>query len=1434
MNRKIKFNHHIIIKIAGHLFLFLFLINDVNSQVTNISGILNTIYSGIDSIHSREIMDPDTLFLKSIAEFHVGDTVLAYESAGAGVSKANGLEGTVTDIRYTGKYGIFLIKGIDALRKMVILNTSLMDDSTRVKGEVCQLVKVRTFKRVNVTDTLTCVPYDPVTGTGGVLVMMVEQSLTLNANIDVSGKGFPGADPGNDEYVGSCTSSDIALRNLFFPIIRVDSAARKGGGLYESTFSYLRGRSFATIAGGGGNGRYSGGGGGGHYNDGGKGGFESRTCGDSISVGGEGGKEMNTFYVEPGKYVIYMGGGGGTGTQRPSLGRRATKGGAGGGIIIIVSDTIIGNGKRIMSRGESVTGLATAGAGGGGAGGAIFLHAFKYNATATTLTLDVKGGDGGSVSTVPGEPCGPGGGGSGGLIWFNGNSIAGPVSYFVGKGVAGKYSSTPNGAASGGDGIAKNNLYIQIRGFLFNKVPGGQSICQDETPAPINAPPASGGSGLYSYLWEQSNDLLIWSNAPPPNNNPGYMPGVLTDSVYYRRIVYDFNIPRDTSKIVTIIVHPRLNNNIISPDTTVCSGLTANLIYPSVPLTGALGFGNYNYTWEQSSDNSTWAPATGVNNNAAYPTPALTDTVYYRRKVVSGSCSSTSNSVKISVLEPLLGNTASADQIICYKQTFAGFSVGTVLGGEPLDRKYKWQQNNTGTWIDTVADANFTPLVLKDTAIYRRIVISGLNNTCKDTSNEVTITVLPKITNNFVLNSSDSVYCAGIVLDSLRLNGTTPNGGNKPNFTYTWQKRLPSVAVWTSAETANTLRIFNAGVLYDTTYFRRLVFSGANDVCKDTSSAILMKVLPEIGNNIISSPQTICEGELPGGLSGGIITGGQPADRTYKWQKNSTGFWNDIGVTTPNYNPPVLNDTTSFRRIVFSGPVSGTCKDTSAALVIRVQNDITKNIINNLSPVYTCYNKAPALLSSTTKASGGLAGGDETGYSFTWLESINNTVWNTANPAGTNPDYQAGALIIPKYFRRYVESGACKDTSLMVKIDTTYLPVLFSLTAQANPICYYQADPYSQINLTIKEGYSPYIINYSDSLGGTGSVNFPSRLGSIRSGIINPSNDSLLYSYRIDKITDKNGCEATSDNLDSIRTRIKVFTTPHPSFSTKSIEVCDSLLTISPLPSFGAPQWQFLSSLSKNMYVPVNLTNTSIDLKADFSVNNDFNSEAALVYREFRANCNSTDTIHAILYKNPESIGNLYRVSLKDNVPFGDTLIIFISDNQDLKADPVSLGFPQWKIISGPAQFDSTAIINTRISRLNLNTPSIFEYSINNGVCPPNIKTVTAIRKDFFVYDGFSPNDDGINDVLYAQGLYDEEIQFKFQIYSSSGSFIKEISRKDVSDFDFIKNEVVLWDGTTKFGGANNKIMDGTYYYVLTVKYKGQKFDKKGYLIVKR
>jgi len=209
--------------------------------------------------------------------------------------------------------------------------------------------------------------------------------------------------------------------------------------------------------------------------------------------------------------------------------------------------------------------------------------------------------------------------------------------------------------------------------------------------------------------------------------------------------------------------------------------------------------------------------------------------------------------------------------------------------------------------------------------------------------------------------------------------------------------------------------------------------------------------------------------------------------------------------------------------------------------------------------------------------------------------------------------------------------------------------------------------------------------------------------------------------------------------------------------------------------------------------------------------------------------------VDAILYQDPDAITNIYRtVSNVDYLIGSDTLFIFISDNQDLKAATVVSGVPGWSITSGSGTLTSTTGITTKIDMLEQDDPAFLKYSISNGVCPVNERTIKIVRKELLVYDGFSPNEDDVNDELWAVGLADEEVDFKFQLFSSSGNFFHEITRKDLKEIDLANNQVVLWDGTTNLGGDGNYVPDGTYYYVLMVKYHGEDFNKKGYIVVKR
>jgi hypothetical protein len=278
------------------------------------------------------------------------------------------------------------------------------------------------------------------------------------------------------------------------------------------------------------------------------------------------------------------------------------------------------------------------------------------------------------------------------------------------------------------------------------------------------------------------------------------------------------------------------------------------------------------------------------------------------------------------------------------------------------------------------------------------------------------------------------------------------------------------------------------------------------------------------------------------------------------------------------------------------------------------------------------------------------------------------------------------------------------------------------------------------------------------------------------------------------------------------------------------VESCSSTLKISVTPSIGAGSWHLSNIFG---ITAQDLTSPEVTLIADYT--GDDSASVSLAYVEDIANCPS-DTIHvnAILYNKPDSGFSLYKFVDEEKYPVGDTVIIFISDNQTFAADEPLSGTSAWAIVSGTGEISDVTSRTTVISKLVQEDPAFLEYSISNGICPVSKRTVKIERRELLIYDGFSPNNDEINDELWAVGLADEEVDFKFQVYTSSGSFIREIVRKDLIETDLANNQVILWDGTTNMGGTGNYIPDGTYYYVLIVQYHGEDFNKRGYVIVKR
>ena len=403
------------------IFIFISLFSFSISGQTNISGIIN-IYTSVLYFSSC-----NSIQVQSSVGYSAGDLVLLIQMQGAAVDSANNNSGFGRILNYNNcgnyEFGIILV-----VTGNTISFQSPIIRSYSIPGKV-QLVRVPRFVNANVSGTLDCMAWNG--SVGGVLALKVANNLTLNSDINISGKGFRGGQTIPNNVCPGCQNAPD-----YYYAIASGVVGQKGEGIFVNTNTNLAGGKGA-IANGGGSGacKNAGGGGGANIGAGGLGGLSFNICsGASPIPSGIGGYILDSVQT---LNKLFMGGGGGGGQEdnSPAVG---TNGTAGGGIIIIDAETITGNSHQVVSNGAIPTIVAQFdGGGGGGAGGTIVLNAQNYLGNLILRSNGAKGSDNNS-GNVSNYCHAPGGGGGGGLIWFSSSSTPAGVIPSVLKGDSGK------------------------------------------------------------------------------------------------------------------------------------------------------------------------------------------------------------------------------------------------------------------------------------------------------------------------------------------------------------------------------------------------------------------------------------------------------------------------------------------------------------------------------------------------------------------------------------------------------------------------------------------------------------------------------------------------------------------------------------------------------------------------------------------------------------------------------------------------------------------------------------------------------------------------------------------------------------------------------------------------------------------------------------
>jgi gliding motility-associated-like protein len=1074
---------------------------------------------------------------------------------------------------------------------------------------------------------------------------------------------------------------------------------------------------------------------------------------DSAGLKGQG-IVQKSFVYKRGLGAIGNAGGGGNGFGSGGGGGGGQGSGGGGGrasgVYCTTIDSLVGGGggkippeyfagttdgtrDRIFmgGGGGSSRGLGASDATKGGAGGGIIFiitNTLKTNGN----TIRSNGED---ILTDAINEAGAGGGGGGGSILIAAEKLVGTVNVEV-KGGKGGNSNHCTGQGGGGGG---GFVWFSGQFFSFGS---------------LNLSGGNSGSGPVPPTCPLNSTATIGTKGDSANRLNPVLKGFLFNQIGQKQTICYNTIPQ--------------------------------------PLTGSTprgGNGQYKYQWQSRSKSTSWLwkNITGANQ-IDYSAPALKDTTQFHRIVKSASFKlttdtiiDTSKFVIISVIPEIKSNTIVPDTAICYGQNQIKIRGPALSGGDGTLTCLWEESTDNSSWNNasgTNTLVNYSNTSNSESKYYRRKVFS---NICTNTSNAVHLTIYPLISN-------DNIQQPQIICNNSKpqtLLGSAPSGGDNV-FHYRWLKNIGDSLHWTSTGPADTFQNYSPASLTANTFYRRAVFSGLRNTCKDTSSALKILVLPSITQNQIQQDQTICGGTSPITFTGQSPAGGGNNGYNFQWElSNDKINWDSItsGPNLNNYMPGILNVTKYFRRIVRSG-YHDCCKDTSNYITTTVQPSIqNNNIVNNQE---ICYAQKPAKL---IQGSGTLAGGSGP-FTFLWQQhSADVKTWSNITVSGNQSGYQPDMLTQTTYYRRIAMSGVCTHNS-----DSLTISVLAELTGNTlsgnSEVCDGQVP--STIAGAGVSGGQPGVYRYvwQDSA----STRAWSTIPNAQDDSYTPYVLSQKTSFRrIVKSGTGDCCISTSAPFE-----VSINPLPEGALSSLDTAICQGTLVNAQLTiSSGTPPFETIF--------------TEGTIQAMISNLQQGKTEVSFV---------------------PEKSGTYYILSIKDQkgcwatmkdgvakirlvkIPkalVGDNALI---DGKKFQLTAVSdFGTGKWIPESDRhVSFEPSDTAHNAIITVDGSGTYRLVWKISNEFC----WDTTSLEIVFFTrYTGFSPNNDNINDFFVFEGL--DNFKKELTVINRWGN--------EVFSSDDYKNN---WNGTNNNG---KPLPDDTYFYILKI---NNNRVYKGYIVIRR
>jgi hypothetical protein len=500
---------------------------------------------------------------------------------------------------------------------------------------------------------------------------------------------------------------------------------------------------------------------------------------------------------------------------------------------------------------------------------------------------------------------------------------------------------------------------------------------------------------------------------------------------YVRSVVTSGDCTQARSAVKTITVNPLSVAGTATGGGTVCSG-GAGLL----KVAGNVG----TIQWEYSTDNQNFANVpfnsatlgyvnpngvTSFNTTstsgiaATYNVANITEPVYFRAKITSGSCSS----VYTNTVQYVIGDQAVAGTATAASSTICAAS-GTTITLTGNVGAIQWQKSTnwtaaTPTWT-AVSNATASTLAtgnLTASTAFRAVVTIGSCSTVETTPVIVTVNLAAKGgTVAIATTNPGATICAG----SNKTLTVTGNVG-----TIQWQMSTVSATEGFENVVGATSTPYTFTNITQNTWFRVVATNGVcTTTANSTAVGITVTNIPAVAG-IISGNNSVCT------ATGSTLTL-EGSTGTIVWQKSinwtaTTPTWSAIsGQTSATLATGNLTASTAFRAVL----TSGSCVATTSPYVVTVSPLAKATAVTGNSLIKTLSNAICTTTTAPLTLSTGYVGTIQwqyyyAGSSATAVSNTSAVTWTDIDGATSSVYNASSATAGNVWFRVKMTSGPC-------------------------------------------------------------------------------------------------------------------------------------------------------------------------------------------------------------------------------------------------------------------------------------------------------------------------------------------------------------------------------------------------------------------------